>query len=252
MKENGLLQVSDLDNIELEITELQKTKLQNQIEKKELIDRFFSIGSNMHKEKLFELEKDLERFIAKTNDKDIKRLLIVFEMFKIDLCSKEIYTLSDDFYELFMELCKKDDMTFFEIRILLIMFVATDEPREVFNAVNHLLENVDNYMREPDYIRVRFSIYQNAIDILMYLRRTHDNYRKNEHDKKLIEYLVNATPLAKQYGNKYWSSALRLKFGILLQDNVIIDCSINTLKSFNDSIIDRHISSLLGDYNMEY
>lgn len=246
------MQNKSLQKVELEPTQLQKAKFKNQIEKQNLIDRFFNIGSNRHIDKLLELEMDLGKFNAENNDEDIRKLLIVLEMFRINARSKEIYTLSNEFNELFVEMYEKNNMSFFEIRISLLLFAASDEPEEIFALVDHLVENVDNYMTEPNYIRVRFSIYQNAADTLMFIRRNYDTYQKDEYDSRLMQYLINAVVLANQYDSKYWRANVRMKLGIIVQDDVMIRASIEELKSLNDELIDKHITSILKEYSIEY
>lgn len=245
MDNNTLDETKVINNIELEPTECQS-------EKKILLDRFLNIGSKKEIEKLADLENDLIRFNTKNNDKDIERLLIVFEVFKINVFSKEVHDLSEEFYDLFMELSKKKDLTFFEIRLLLIMFVATDEPKEIVLTTNHLLSNIDNHISEPDYFRVKFSIYQNASDVLLNQRYLYDTYKKDEYDKFLKEYLLNAIELSKQYDNEYWSIVVRLKLGILLENDFMIKTNIEELKSLNDEVIDKHIKSIISDFNIEY
>lgn len=249
---NSLLGKIKLEEIKLEPTNLQKTKLQNEVEKKELIDRFFSIGSNMYLEKLIELELDLGKFHAKTNDEDIRKLLTVLEIFRINTRSKEIYTLSEDFNKLFVEMYNNNNMTFFEVRISSLLFMASDEPEEIFAVTDHLIRNIEKHANEHDYIRAKFFIYQNSADMLMYIRRKFDTYQKNEFDSKLIEYLINAVALSKQFGNKYWSAVVTLNLGLILQNDIIINASIQEIKLLNDKDVDTHIKFVLSSYDIEY
>lgn len=252
LNNNTLGEIKSIKNLELEPTDLQKEKLATQTEKKNLIDRFFNLGGNQDLEKLLQLENDLEKFNSKNNDKDIARLIIILEMYKINTRTSEVFDLSFEFCDLFMEISKKEDLTLFEIRLLLMMFTATNEPKELFEVTKHLLNNVDNYMLEPDYIRLKFFIYQNVADTLMHLRRNNINYNKDEYDEILIGYLLNAIALTKQYDNKYWNAVVRLNLGIVLQDDFTIKSNIAELKLLNDAVIDENIRFMLSEYNIEY
>lgn len=233
--------------------ELKIIELETQIEKQKLIDKFFSIGSNVYLEELKDFRKELESFCALTNDLDIKRLLIVTEMFEINSRSKEIYTLSDEFNTLFSELYHKNNMTFLEIRLLVIMFIASDEPEEVFLVTEQLIKSLEYHENNPNYTKVRFCVYNNAADTLMYVRtKLNQSYSEEHYDPNLISYLSNAIVLGKKLDDKFWVSLNELRLGIVLENNGMINNSILDFKSLNDKTVDKVIMSELRDYNIEY
>lgn len=257
LKENEVLDsLSEnikMKNNDTEATNTKIARLEMEIQKEKLIDKFFKIGSNVYLEEILEIEKEFQDFYDKSNDKDIKRLLLVIEMLKTNSRSKQIYELSMDFYHLFSELYHTERMTFFEIRILSIMFVASDEPEEIFLVTNHLLENLENYEDDPNYFRTKFFIYQNAADTLLYVRnQVSYNYAKLYHDSMLVGYLGSALVLAKQLKNEFWIGFIQLRLGLILEFDFMIRDSIDLLKALNDVLVDNHVKSELSDYNIEY
>lgn len=256
LKENEVLYSSSesikMKNNDTEATNTKIAKLEMEIQKEKLIDKFFKIGSNVYLEEIIEIEKEFQDFYDKSNDKDIKRLLLVIEMLKTNSRNEQIYELSMDFYHLFSELYHTERMTFFEIRILSIMFIASDEPEEIFLLTNHLLENLENYEDESLYNIVKFFIYQNAADTLLYVRnQVPYNYATLYHDPILVGYLGSALVLAKQLKNQFWIGFIQLRLGLMLEFDFMIRDSIDLLKSLNDAAVDKLLENESKEYNIE-
>lgn len=239
-------------NAKSRLNRLEKYQLSGDIQKKNLINRFFNIGGNIYLDELKLLQRDLEIFHLKTGDHDIYCLIMVIEMLKMNSHNRERYNLSNDFNRLFRELLNKKDITFFEIRILAIMLGTSDGIDEFFSVTEHLLENLENYALEPECKRVKLSIYHNSVDFLMYVDRHYDTSQYANYNEKLLQYLNNAMTLVEYYDNKYLGYILTLKFGLILQDYTIINSSKVNLKLLNDEAIDKHVEKILKEYNIEY
>lgn len=242
---NELLKNELLRNVELSRNRRKESKLPKEVQKQHLIDRFFDIGGALYLDELKDLERDLELFNLFVGDEDIESLILVIEMIKKNSQYIERYYLSVEFNDLFVKLLKKDEMTFFEIRVLSTMFMASHSPNELFQVMAHILQQIENYQIEPEYARVKFFIYQNASDMTM-----HFNISNDEYNEKLIEYLNKALDLTEEYKNDMWKLFTRLKLGIVLKDVTMIDFNLKQLQALNSNAVDNHVQIILEQYNV--
>lgn len=219
--------------------------------KEDIVEEYFNIKSNAETKALEKCKRKCEFYlITNSYDYDIKNLINVINAeisyFKDSDKEKAREFVIDYWYEL----CTKENLTFYDIKILnIIMFVAPSI-EGVIDVFEDLQIQLENYKNEVDYLITKISINSNLSYLLLEYKHINKEYSE-DYDSVLIDALnkMISYNMDSKLNNTYFVALASLRKGIVLKDRNLVYISLLLL---DEVVPDEEHDELIKSYIKMY